>query len=110
MDVVEATGIPCTTYNDIEHNRSFPSSYNLMKLAIFFNRLWSEKFSKSSNYPMIDGIRIKYITVSVFLCGKDPLIDELDEEVRLIEEEFRSRELDYVYNYKGEDKWSRFKD
>jgi transcriptional regulator with XRE-family HTH domain len=95
-DVCFETDIPKTTYHQMETRRSHVSAENLRRLVVFFNRHWQSKFAKKGNYPCIEGNKTRAITIAVVLYGKDEVLEYMENYVKLIEEEFRRRELDYV--------------
>lgn len=94
-DVSDATGIPQTTYRNMEYGVTTYQYKYFLDLCTYFDKLWQEKFREMRNYPInpeIHGQQIEEITVNWLLYGADYVLQRSNEFLRQSLEDFRFRE------------------
>lgn len=99
LQVCEATGIPTSSYCGREAGIRADIVEEYLVLALFFNRLWKNKYGESG--PFFNGDEVKSISVQWLLFGHDDLeanaeaiISDYKDRIAEIEEELLRQEAE----------------
>lgn len=87
-EIAEATGIPCSSYNDRESGVRTDYYEEHIVLAGYFNTLWQAKYSKNGGvYPSYQGHMVAKITPMFLQYGTD----DIEKDHNLVIQEFKRK-------------------
>lgn len=93
-EVASDCAIPFNTYWERENGRAGRNYNELYVLSKFFNNAWQSKYKV--NKPSHKGKTINAITIEFILFGENYSCEAYERLIKSIEEDFRSREMEYI--------------
>ena len=91
-DVSLKTEIPLSSYRNLESGAKTCNYEYILKLSMFFNLLWVEKYGKFRDYPRLNDLKVEEITTNWLMFGRDPILDRTNKFIQDFTRDYRFRE------------------